>query len=132
MSLLPKSAWVSMPFLGQWLGRVRHAEPEKGEKKGNSGHSAIWWAEANREPFGHFTVRSRESITQKKESFNLRVIVWRDREKRRESVRELKRKRKIFFFAQVTHKIDKLVKFLWRFWVLQLWRVRVFKRRFCY
>ena len=60
-------------------------------------------------------MRSRESKTQKKESFNLRVIVRRDREKRRESVRELKRKRKIFFFAQVTHKIDKLVKFLWRF-----------------
>ena len=45
----------------------------------------------------------------------MRVIVRRDGEKRRESVRELKRKRKIFFFAQVTHKKDKLVKFSWKF-----------------
>ena len=58
--------------------------------------------------------------------------VWRNREKHSESVREWKRKNVTFFFAQVTHKENKLMKFLWSFWVLQPWRVGVFRGRFCY
>jgi len=43
----------------------------------------------------------------------------------------VKKKNEIFFFAQLTHKEDKLVEFSWSFWMLQLWRIRVFKWRFC-
>ena len=57
---------------------------------------------------------------------------WRNKEKQSESVKEWKRKRRHFFFAQVTHKEDKLVEFSWSFWVLQPWRVGVFRGRFCY
>ena len=53
------------------------------------------------------------------------------REKHSESVR-VKKKKEIFFFAQVIHKEDKLVEFSWRFWVLQPWRVGVFRGRFYY
>ena len=58
--------------------------------------------------------------------------VWRNREKNSESVEWVKKKKEIFFFAQVTYKEDKLVEFSWRFWVLQPWRVGVFRGRFCY
>ena len=44
----------------------------------------------------------------------------------------MKKKKEIFFFAQVTHKEDKLGEFSWRFWVLQPWRVGVFRGRFYY
>ena len=47
-------------------------------------------------------------------------------------VGEWKRKMRHFFFAQVTHKEDKLVEFSWSFWVLQPWRVGVFRGRFYY
>ena len=48
--------------------------------------------------------------------------MWRDREKHSESVKVKKKKEK-FFFAQVTHKEDKLVEFSWSFWVLQPWKL---------
>ena len=44
----------------------------------------------------------------------------------------MKKKNETFFFAQVTDKENKLVEFLWSFWMLQPWRVGVFKGRFCY
>ena len=59
------------------------------------------------------------------------VHVKRYRETQWECKR-VEKKKVTFFFAQVTHKEDKLVEFSWSFWVLQLWRVGVFKERFCY
>ena len=71
-----------------------------------------------------------EQVTQKRE-LQLRGEV-RKIERNTVSVREWKRKRRHFFFTQVTHKEDKLVVFLWSFWVLQPWRVGVFRGRFYY
>ena len=99
-------------------------------KERSKGHSA--WREElkqNKDPFSHFGASSRESKTQKIESFSLRDAVRKDREKHSESV---KKKKETFFFAQVTHKEDKLVEFSWSFWLLQPWRVGVFRGRFCY
>ena len=58
----------------------------KEKKRRSKGHSALGEAEANREPFlGEFP---REQETWKRESFNLRGAVRKDREKHGESVRE--------------------------------------------
>ena len=72
----------------------------------------------------------REQNT-KRESFSWRCSP-KNREKHSESVREWKRKRRHFSLLKLyTRKIN-----WWSshgvFWVLQLWRVGVFKGRFCY
>ena len=72
------------------------------------------------QPFVWVLERARH---RERESFSLRGVIWRDREKHSKSVREWKRKKETFFFTQVTHKEDKLVEFLWNFLVLQPWRV---------
>ena len=130
ISLLPQASKVSFWFNAKLSKCVRHAKEK--EKKKKKKVIRPWVESWNREPFSHFGVSFRESKTQKRESFSLRGAVRKDREKHSESVREWKRKMKHFFFAQVTHKEDILVESLWSFWVLQPWRVRVFRGRFCY
>ena len=44
----------------------------------------------------------------------------------------MKKKKETFFFAQVAHKENKFVKFSWSFFMLQPWRVGVFRGRFYY
>ena len=75
---------------------------------------------------------SHSAIVRKTQVRALGGAIRRDREKHSEGVREWKRKIRLFFFAQVIHKEDKLMEFLWSFRVLQPWRVGVLRRRFCY
>ena len=131
MSLLPQASKVSMPFLGQWLRRVWHAETEKKKRKKTE---VNWPSEESWSKESHLAIFvcefQREKDTEK-ESASAWVVQseWRDRECECERV---KKKKETFFFAQVTHKKDKLVDFSWSFWVLQPWRVEVFRGRFCY
>ena len=107
---------------------VVHAkEKEKKEKKairpeGVTKRNTRWRAEAR---------ESHSAIVRKTQVRALGGAIRRDREKHSEGVREWKRKIRLFFFAQVIHKEDKLMEFLWSFRVLQPWRV-VLRRRFYY
>ena len=122
MSLLPQAKLSKC---------VRHTEEKR--KKQKARVIRTWGKSLSKRairPF--FGVSSRVSKTHTEKVRALGGVVWRDREKHSESVREWKRKNVTFFFAQVTHKEDKLMKFLWSFWVLQPWRVGVFRGRCCY
>ena len=90
-----------------------------------------WEELKQRAIFGHFVCKFQREQDTKKENASAWVVQfeWRDREWDCERV---KKKNETFFFTQVTHKEDKLVEFSWSFWVLQPWRVGVFKGRFCY
>ena len=102
----------------------------KEKKRRSKGHSALWWAEAQR--VSAIFVWVPEWASNPKEKASAERCSLKNREKHSESVREWKRKNVTFFFAQVTHKEDKLMEFSWSFWVLQPWRVGVFKEKFCY
>ena len=82
-----------------------------------------------REPYSAILcVSFKENKTQRK-----RVLQFEWCSPNEEIEREcqrVKKKKGIFFFAQVTHKEDKLVEFSWNFWVLQPWKVEVFKGRY--
>ena len=90
MSLLLQASKGSMPFLGQWLRRVSHAETEKKEKREKT--------EAFR-PCGELKQTENHSA----------ILVWvserakhrRDREKHSESERVKKRKKRHFFFLKL-------------------------------
>ena len=98
MRSVPKSAAI---FLGQWLGRVRHAETDKKEKKENKGHSALWAELKPRAFLGHWLWVPERAKTQKRESFSWRCSP-KNREKHSDSVREWKRKRDFFLCSSYT------------------------------
>ena len=104
MRSAPKSA---CHFLGQWLGRVRHPETDREEKKKNKGHSALWAELKQRAILGH-CVWVPERAKHKWE-LQLEEVqsVQRNREKHSESVREWKRKRRHFSLLELhTKKIN--------------------------
>ena len=99
----------------------------------NKGHSAIlvsvWEIETHRETksfcewkpkYWEQDTDSFERCSSNEEIERYMVRVWENE----------KEKGDIFLCSCYTHKEDKLVEFSWTFWVLQLWRVGVFKVRF--
>ena len=124
MRCVPKSA---CHFFGQWLRRVRHAETDKEEKKENKGHSALWEKLKQRAFLGHMWVPEREKHKKERASAGGAV-----RKIKRNTVRVWKNEKEKGDIFLYSHKKDKLVEFSWSFWVLQPWRVGVFKGRFCY
>ena len=95
-SLNEKCSKVSMPFfLGQWLRRVRHAETDKRRKEGKQRPFGLVRKAETESLSWLLYVSSRESKTQKRESFSWRCSP-KNREKHSESVREWKRKRRYF------------------------------------
>ena len=131
MSLLPQASKVRLPFLGQWLRSVRHAETEKKKRKKIVAIQPSEKSWSKRAIFDHFVCEFQREQDTEKESASAWVVQseWRDREWECERV---KKKNETFVFAQITYKEDKLVEFSWSFWVLQPSRVGVFKGRFCY
>ena len=127
MRSVPK---LACHFLGQWLRHVRHAKTNREEKKENKGHSALW-AELKQRAILDNCVWVPERAKHRKERASAEGAVWKI-ERNTMRVWEWKRKMRHFFFAQVTHKKDKLVEISWSFWVLQPWRVGVFIGRFWY
>ena len=143
-----KSLKLALSFIEKWqkLGGGLTSLNEKWCKvcgtrwffaEANKGHSAIlvsvWEIETQRET-GSFCEWKPKYWEQDTEFWEVQSE-WRKREMHGESVREWKRKRKrshFFFCWSYIHKEDKLVEFSWSFWVLQPWRVGVFRWRFCY
>ena len=128
MRSVPKSAAI---FLRQWLRRLRHAETDKKKKRRKTKAIRPCEQSWNWEPFLAIGWVPERAKTQKRESFSWRCSP-KNREKHSESVREWKKKKETFFFIQVTRKEHKLVEFSWSFWMLQPWRVGIFRGRFYY
>ena len=123
-------------LLGVWDTLKLKRRKERKQRPFGLEHWAVSWSR-NRELkeraiFGQFLSEFQREQDTKKRELQLRDAVRKDREKHSEHVREWKRKKIHFFFGQVTHKEDKLMEFSWSFWVLQPWRVGVFRRIFCY
>ena len=115
-------------FLGQWLRRVRHAESGREEKKKNKGHSALWAMLKQRAFLGHY-MWVPERAKHRKKRASARGTV---RKIERNTVRVWESEKEKWHIFLCSHKEDKLVELSWSFWVLQSWRVGVFKGRFCY
>ena len=132
----------ALPLNETWLRLVWHTENYKEERKRKErpfSHECDWvrntleWrAEAERVIRPFLCVSSRESKTQKRESFSWEVEFEKIERKTQWECERVKKKNVTFFFTQITHKEVKLVEFSWSFWELQPWRVGVFKGRFCY
>ena len=91
-----------------------------------------WSKESHLIIFG-WLVSSTESKTQK-EGASTWVLQseWRDREWECERVTKKKKMRHFYLLKLRTRKINWWSSISWSFWVLQSWRVGVFRRRFCY
>ena len=115
-----------------WRNREKHSESVREWKRKRRYFSLLklhtrkinWWSSHavfecyNHREFRPFLCKFQsEQVTQKRK-LQLRGAV-RKIERNTVSVREWKRKMRHFFFAQVTHKEDKLVVFSWSFWVQQ-------------
>ena len=125
MRSVPKS---TCHFLGQWLRHVRHAKTNREEKKENKGHSALW-AKLKQRAFLGYCMWVPERAKHKKERASAGGAV---RKIERNTVRVWESEKEKGDIFLCSHKEDKLVEFSWSFWVLQPWRVGVFKGRFCY
>ena len=123
MRSVPKSAFGLMQKLSKC---VRHAEEKRRKRKKQRPFGLVWWVKAEQraeaQKVSAIFVWVPEWTSNTKERASVERCSPKNREKHSESVR-VKKKKEIFFFAQVTHKEDKLVEFSWRFWVLQPWRV---------
>ena len=132
MSLLPQASKVNFWFNAKLSKHVRHAEEKRRKIKERPFGHWVWLREKHTKSWSRVCEFHRVSQKHRDiQPFEVQYVC-RDREKHSESVREWKRKKETFFFALVTHKEDKLVEFSWNIWVLQLWRVGVFRGQFCY
>ena len=109
---IEKCSKVNCHFLGQWLTRVRHAETDRAEKKESKGHSALLWAKAKQRAKAQraiwpYCVWVPERAKHRKERASAGCAVRRNREKHNESVREWKRKMRLFSLLKLhTRKIN--------------------------
>ena len=122
MSLVPRVFKFSFPFIEKWPNawegltslNEKWCKAEqacltrwrKRKERSKRPFGVVWELKQNKESFGHFGVSSRESKTQKRESFSWRCGP-KNREKHSESVREWKRKRRHFSLLKLhTRKIN--------------------------
>ena len=111
MSLFQKSSKLAFSFIEKWPRRVGHVEGK--EKKKKKAKAIRPCSELKQKTESHSAILEKHKWelqeVQSEEIERNTVRVWESEKKKNET----------FFFTQVTYKEDKLVEFLWSFWMLQ-------------
>ena len=101
---------LAFSFIEKWPRRVGHVEGK--EKKKKKAKAIRPCSELKQKTESH-------SAILEKHKWELQEVQSEEIERNTVRVWESEKKNETFFFTQVTYKEDKLVEFLWSFWMLQ-------------